>query len=70
MGSQFPLPPIEDAALKKFCAEHDLYETVAAGYHYAHKFSPQRKRSRLISIRLIAMMSRRKRALHSWSKHA
>ena len=44
MGSQFPLPPIEDAALKKFCAEHDLYETVAAGYHYAHKFFPTAKK--------------------------
>ena len=38
MKPQFPLPPIDDAALKKFCVEHDLYEAIAAGYHYAQKF--------------------------------
>ena len=44
----FPLPPIKDEALDKFCAEHNLYEAVAAGYHYAHKFFPKAKK---ISIR-------------------
>ena len=34
----FPLPPIDDPALQKFCDTHDLYEAVAAGYHYAQKF--------------------------------
>jgi hypothetical protein len=34
----FPLPPIADAALQKFCAKHNLYEAIAAGYHYAQKF--------------------------------
>jgi len=36
----FPLPPIDDPALQKFCKTHNLYEAVAAGYHYAHKFFP------------------------------
>ncbi len=40
MKHQFPLPLIDDAALKKFCVEHDLYEAIAAGYHYAQKFFP------------------------------
>ena len=34
----FPLPPIADAALQQFCAKHNLYEAIAAGYHYAQKF--------------------------------
>ena len=34
----FPLPPIDNPELQKFCAKHDLYEAVAAGYHYAQKF--------------------------------
>ena len=34
----FPLPLIEDTALQKFCEKHNLYEAVAAGYHYAQKF--------------------------------
>jgi len=33
----FPLPPIADAALQQFCAKHNLYEAIAAGYHYAQK---------------------------------
>jgi hypothetical protein len=44
----FPLPPIKDEALQKFCAEHELYEAIAAGYHYAQKFFPQAKK---ISLR-------------------
>ena len=36
----FPLPPINDRALQKFCETHNLYEAVAAGYHYAQKFFP------------------------------
>ena len=36
----FPLPPIDNPALQKFCAKHHLYEAVAAGYHYAQKFFP------------------------------
>jgi len=44
MNHQFPLPPIDDPALQKFCAEHDLYEAIAAGYHYAHKFFPTAKK--------------------------
>ena len=40
----FPLPPIKDKALDKFCAEHHLYEAVAAGYHYAQKFFPTAKK--------------------------
>ena len=36
----FPIPPIHDSALQKFCAEHHLYEAIAAGYHYAQKFFP------------------------------
>ena len=39
----FPLPPIDDLALQKFCKTHNLYEAVAAGYHYAHKFFPTAK---------------------------
>ncbi len=39
----FPLPPINDPRLQKFCATHNLYEAVAAGYHYAHKFFPAAK---------------------------
>ena len=31
----FPLPPIDDPALRKFCKTHNLYEAVSAGYHYA-----------------------------------
>ncbi len=34
----FPLPPIDNPELQQFCAEHDLYEAIAAGYHYAQKF--------------------------------
>lgn len=40
----FPLPKIDNPALQKFCAEHNLYEAVAAGYHYAQKFFPTAKR--------------------------
>jgi hypothetical protein len=40
MSHQFPLPPIEDEALLKFCQKHDVFEAVAAGYHYAQKFFP------------------------------
>ena len=40
----FPLPLIEDTALQKFCEKHDLYEAVAAGYHYAQKFFPTAKK--------------------------
>lgn len=40
----FPLPPIEDKALQKFCEKHNLFEAVAAGYHYAHKFFPKAKK--------------------------
>ena len=40
MHHEFPLPSIDDAALKKFCVEHDLHEAIAAGYHYAQKFFP------------------------------
>lgn len=40
----FPLPPIKDKALDKFCAKHNLYEAVAAGCHYAHKFFPKTKK--------------------------
>ena len=36
----FPLPLIENPALQKFCEKHNLYEAVAAGYHYAQKFFP------------------------------
>ncbi|RKU14719.1 hypothetical protein C6502_00150 [Candidatus Poribacteria bacterium] len=39
----FPLPPINDPTLRKFCETHDLHEAVAAGYHYAHKFFPAAK---------------------------
>lgn len=39
----FPLPPIDDRALQKFCETHNLYEAVAAGYHYAQKFFPTAK---------------------------
>jgi hypothetical protein len=39
----FPLPPIDDLALQKFCEIHNLYEAVAAGYHYAQKFFPAAK---------------------------
>jgi hypothetical protein len=39
----FPLPVIKDEALQKFCKEHNLFEAVAAGYHYAHKFFPKAK---------------------------
>ena len=34
----FTLPPIDNPELQQFCAEHNLYEAVAAGYHYAQKF--------------------------------
>ena len=40
----FPLPPIRDEGLKKFCKKHNLYEAVAAGYHYAQKFFPEAKK--------------------------
>jgi hypothetical protein len=40
----FSLPPIEDEALRKFCEKHNLYEAVAAGYHYAQKFFPKAKK--------------------------
>jgi hypothetical protein len=43
----FPLPVITDEALQKFCKQHNLYEAVAAGYHYAHKFFPQAKQIQL-----------------------
>ena len=39
----FRLPPINDRALQKFCETHNLYEAVAAGYHYAQKFFPTAK---------------------------
>ena len=39
----FPLPPIDDPALRKFCETYKLYEAVAAGYHYAQKFFPTAK---------------------------
>ena len=42
----FPLPPIKDKALDKFCAKHNLYEAVGAGYHYAHKFFPKGEKNR------------------------
>lgn len=44
MTHQFPLPKIDNPALQKFCAEHNLYEAVAAGYHYAQKFFPTAKK--------------------------
>lgn len=34
----FPLPLIDNLELQQFCAEHNLYEAIAAGYHYAQKF--------------------------------
>ena len=34
----FPLPPIDNPELRKFCAEHNLYEAIVSGYHYAQKF--------------------------------
>jgi hypothetical protein len=43
----FPLPVIKDEALQKFCKQHNLYEAVAAGYHYAQKFFPTAKHIRL-----------------------
>ena len=43
MNHQFPLPVINDAALQKFCKEHNLYEAIAVGYRYAHKFFPTAK---------------------------
>jgi hypothetical protein len=43
MSTQFPLPPLKDEALMKFCQKHDLFEAVAAGYHYAQKFFPTTK---------------------------
>ena len=58
----FPLPPIDDLALQKFCETHNLYEAVAAGYHYAQKFFPAAK---LNSIHLIVMISQRRQRLHS-----
>jgi hypothetical protein len=39
----FPLPVIKDEALQEFCKQHNVYEAVAAGYHYAHKFFPKAK---------------------------
>ena len=39
----FPLPPINDPTLREFCETHDLYEAIAAGYHYTHKFFPAAK---------------------------
>jgi hypothetical protein len=39
----FPLPVIKDDALQNFCKQHNLFEAVAAGYHYAHKFFPKAK---------------------------
>ena len=39
----FPLPLIDDPALQKFCETHNLYEAVAAGYHYTQKFFPAAK---------------------------
>jgi hypothetical protein len=47
MSTQFPLPPIQDEALMKFCQKHDLFEAVAAGYHYAQKFFPTAKKIEL-----------------------
>ncbi|MBC8228019.1 hypothetical protein H8E77_00530 [bacterium] len=44
MNYQFPLPVIDNPALQKFCKEHNLYEVIAAGYHYAHKFFPMAKK--------------------------
>lgn len=44
MRHHFPLPVIDNAELKEFCEEHNLYEAVAAGYHYAHKFFPKAKK--------------------------
>jgi hypothetical protein len=40
----FPLPVIKDETLQKFCKQHNLYEAIAAGYHYAHKFFPKARR--------------------------
>ena len=37
----FPLPPIQDKSLEKFCEKHNLYEAVAAGYHSAKKCFPK-----------------------------
>jgi len=34
------LPPIKDPALQKFCEERQLYDTLAAAYHYVQKFFP------------------------------
>ena len=39
----FPLLLIDDPALQKFCETHNLYEAVAAGYHYAQNFFPAAK---------------------------
>jgi len=36
----FPIPPIKDPALQKFCLEQNLYDAVAAAYHYFQKFFP------------------------------
>ena len=44
----FPLPPIDNPALQKFCEKQNLYEAVAAGDHYAQKFFPEAQK---ISLR-------------------
>ena len=36
----FPIPLIKDPALQKFCEERQLYDTLAAAYHYVQKFFP------------------------------
>lgn len=36
----FPIPPIKDPALQKFCKEQNLYDAVAAASHYVQKFFP------------------------------
>lgn len=47
MSHQFPLPIIDNPALQKFCKEHNLYEAIAAGYHYAHKLFPMARKINL-----------------------
>ena len=37
---QLTLPPIKDSALQQFCDERQLYDTLAAAYHYVQKFFP------------------------------
>ena len=40
----FSLLPINGEVLPKFCEKHNLYEALAAGYHYAQKCFPKAKK--------------------------